>query len=249
MSIRRDTGNRAKGNLAQGWGEIHLTGDTASDFDYVNYHFLKPLAYLLLAPPHFAFVHAACIARNGRAIVLCGDATAGKTCLAFACARKGWTFLSGDATHLLHYSSLHQPGLHQPGEFSVAGRPFSIRFRESARELFPELNAQPAKVRPNLKPSIEVDTRKLNLSTALRARVDHFVFLDRRPDGPARMETISGDETKRRLDETVFFGDETIRLNQRATLHSFASLPSVRLTYSDLHDAEAKLRGLLPDGV
>ncbi len=46
--------NRALANLAEGWADIYLTTERASDHDYVTYHFLEPLAYLLLAPPHFA---------------------------------------------------------------------------------------------------------------------------------------------------------------------------------------------------
>jgi hypothetical protein len=237
MYVEHGPDNRAVACLTEGWGEISLSGDRASDADYVRYHFLEPLAYLLLAPRHFAFAHASCVALNGRAVVLCGEGNAGKTCLAFACARRGWTYLSGDATHFLHESA----------EFTVAGRPFSIRMRESARELFPELGAFPAALRPNQRPSIEADTGRLNLATAVRARASHLVFLDRRPDGTAIVEHMPVDETLRCLDAAVFFGNEDIRRKQRATLRHFASLPSVLLTYSDLAEAETVLRALLAD--
>jgi len=230
--------NRAVACLTEGWGEVGLSRDRALDANYVRYHFLKPLAYILLAPRYFAFAHASCVALNGRAIVLCGEANAGKTCLAFACARRGWTYLSGDATHFLHDSC----------EFLLAGRPFSIRLRESARDLFPELEAYPAALRPNQRLSIEVDTGKLNLATAMRARTSHLVFLERRPARAAIVERISIDEALRRLDESVFFGNDEIRRNQRATLRHFASLPSVLLRYSDLNEAESALRALLVDG-
>lgn len=236
-SDSRSTQNFAKGNLAQGWCNVNLTADQAADPDHLRYHVLEPLAYLLLAPRHYAFVHASCVALNGRALVLCGAAGVGKTCLAFACARRGWTFLSGDATHLLHRSA----------ECTVAGRPYSIRFRESAAELFRELKALPAALRPNQKLSIEADTDKLNVLTALRARASHIVFLERLATGSARIEPVSPEEAIHLLDEAVFFGDEKIREDQRATLRHFASLRCVRLKYADLHDAEAALRGLVPD--
>jgi hypothetical protein len=229
--------NRAAACLSEGWGEINLSGDRASDADYVRYHFLEPLAYLLLSPRHFAFAHASCIALNGRAVALCGEANAGKTCLAFACARRGWTYLSGDATHFLHESA----------EFTVAGRPFSIRLRESARDLFPELEACPSALRPNQRLSIEADTARLNLATALRARASHLIFLERRPAGTAFVEHMPAGEVLRRLDNSVFFGDGEIRRDQRATLRHFALLPSVLLRYSDLAEAEAALRALLAD--
>jgi hypothetical protein len=234
-------GNHAVASLAEGWGEIAFTADRAANFDYVRYHFLEPLVYLLLAPPHYAFAHAACVALNGHAIVLIGEAAAGKTCLAYACARRGWTFLSGDATHFLH----------GPDELTVAGRPFSIRFRESARDLFPELKACPATIRPNQRFSIEADTKALNIETALRARAGHLVFLARRPPkscSAAHVENMVTDETVRQLDETALFGNCSIRRNQRETLRRFAALPAVRLVYSDFDSAESVLRELIGDG-
>ncbi len=230
------SGNYARGNFDEGWGEIHLTADRAADAAYVNYHFAEPLAYLLLAPHHFAFVHAACVSLNGHAFTLCGEAEAGKTCLAYACARRGWTFLSGDATHFLH----------EGDDFPTAGRPYSIRFRESARNLFPELQSWPSALRPNRKKSIEVDTDQLNMPFALRARASHIVFLERRAGSTVKVEPVSTEEAALRLDETVFFGGEAIRESQRATLRRFASRPAIRLTYSDLDQAEAALRMLIP---
>jgi hypothetical protein len=238
MSIVRSGANYARADLSSGTAEIRVTRDVASDPAYFNYHFLKPLTYLLLAPRHFAFVHASCVARDGRAMILCGDAFAGKTCLAFACARRGWAFLSGDATHLLHQSA----------DFSVVGRPFSIRFRESAKALFPELAAWPAVVRPNGKPSIEVETDRLGVKTALRAPASHMVFLERNAARTARMAPMRTDEAIQRLDHSVFFGDAAVRERQRATLAHFASLPAVRLAYSTLDGAEAALRELSAGG-
>ncbi len=242
MSIDHDTAGVAQANYATadlniGSGEVFLTPDRAADSEYVNYHFLEPIICLLLAPRHYAFAHASCIARNGRALVLCGDTKVGKTCLAYACARKGWTFLSGDATHFLHRDE----------EFSVAGRPFSIRFRESARELFPELGAWPASLRPNGRMSIEADSERLNVSTAFRGRASHLVFLERQPGTVARLEPMSPEDAIQRLEESVFFGGEDVREGQRATLRRFARLPSIRLVYSDSREAEPALRSLIPD--
>src|SRR5450432_2141778 len=35
-------------------------------------------------------LHAACVAIDGRGVLLCGDSGAGKTTLSYACARAGW---------------------------------------------------------------------------------------------------------------------------------------------------------------
>ena len=118
------------------------------------YYFLEPLlAYAMLGARSFVFVHASCISRGGKAIVLCGASGSGKTCLAYACAKRGWDYVSGDAVHITRAQQNR----------TVIGRPYEIRFRESARDIFPELARWPAEVRPNGKIDLEIDTEELGI--------------------------------------------------------------------------------------
>ncbi len=88
-----------------------------------------------------------------------------------------------------------------------------------------------------------IQTAPRSAHRAPRAR-QVMLFLERRDIGIARIEEITADEACQRLDVAVFFGDDEVRRSQRATLRHFASLPAVRLIYSDLSDAEAALRSL-----
>ena len=58
------------------------------------------------------------------------------------------------------------------------GDPHTIRFREDALDLFPELADQMPVVRPNGKIAIEMFTRELPIDTAPGCSIDHVVFLE-----------------------------------------------------------------------
>jgi hypothetical protein len=236
VSIVHSPDNFAVADLDRGFASAWLTKAVAADRAYLRYHFLEPLVYLMLDALYFAPVHAACIAFDGRAFVLCGPTGAGKTSLAYACARHGWTYLADDATHLLRRCA----------ERIVTGRPHRIRFRHSARSLFPELSAYAPIERPNGKLDIEVETAALGLNVGYRSQAAHIVFLDRIPArGPARLRDFPRDQAQRVLEQVVCYGEEHTRAEQRAALHRFLSLPISGLTYSEPETAEAALRSLV----
>ncbi len=239
VSIVHGPGNFAVADLAQCFGFAGLTRDVARDHEYTAYHFLEPLAYLLLAARNLTILHAACIALNGRAILLAGGSGAGKTCLSYACARRGWTFLSGDACQFERGAP----------DGTVIGRPFAIRFRESARQLFPELSRYPACHRLNGKLDIDPPVDDLNIATGLQAKASAIVFLERHPGARPAMRPVSRDEAFRRLEDVIFFGDLPLRAAQRDALTQFLALcPARALTYSDFNEAEGVLRDLVECG-
>jgi hypothetical protein len=73
----------------------------------------------------FIGVHAACVMRDGRSVLLCGDSHAGKSTLVYACSRSGWTFVSDNS---LHWAST-------PWEVLVSGSG-ALRLRDGARTMF-----------------------------------------------------------------------------------------------------------------
>ncbi len=135
FSIVHGENDFAMADLSTGFAFASLSRETLSDRGRFTYYFLEPLVYAMLGARYFVFVHASCISRNGRAILLCGDSGSGKTCLAYACARLGWDYVAGDALHVVRGHDNR----------TVIGRPYEIRFRESARRLFPELDPLPVR--------------------------------------------------------------------------------------------------------
>jgi len=233
FSIVHGVQDFAVADLSGGLAFVSLSQDSISDYAYFSYHFLEPLAYVMQGAQHFVFVHASCISRNGLAILLCGDSGSGKTCLAYACAKRGWEFVSGDAMQIVRGRS----------DRTVIGRPYEIRFRESARELFPELNSRRAGIRANGKLDLELDTGELGIPVALQSFARHIVFIER--SNVDRIETCARESAMRKLEETICYGDDRTRVEQRETLSHFSDLPIWRLYYSDLDRAERTLARLL----
>ncbi len=239
LSIVADRANFAAADLDSGFAHICVSREVASDPAYFRYHFLEPIAYVLIAARHIAFVHASCIALDGRAVLLCGSSGMGKTCLAYACARRGWTFLSGDAVAVANTGESHR----------IVGRPFEIRFRHTAARLFPELAGLPRALRPSGKTDIEADPRDLNISSMVEGTASHLVFLDRSDQLAATsLHGLSAEEARRELEQGILFGDQSIRDRQGRTLDRLGQLPAARLHYSDLNAAELALRELVGTG-
>jgi hypothetical protein len=230
LSIIHGPQDYAVADLTSGFAFALLSRLSISQPSYFRYHFLEPLTYVLLAARHFALVHASCVSLNGRAIVLCGASGSGKTCLAYSCAKRGWKFISGDAVHIVRGRDDHM----------VIGRPYEIRFRDTARELFPELGSVVPEPRPNGKVDLELDTSELGISVALHAVAHDVVFLERAR--VTAIERYDRDDAVERLKETICFGDDRSRLEQRASLEHLSGLPLWRLSYSDPASAEALLR-------
>ncbi|MES1261700.1 MAG: hypothetical protein ABUS49_08190 [Acidobacteriota bacterium] len=237
VSLVHGPENFAVADLARCFAFACLTRDVARDRPYCIYHFLEPLAYLLLSANGLTVLHAACVALHGRAVLLSGDSGAGKTCLSYACARRGWTFLSGDA---LQFARDEPHGM-------VIGRPFSLRFRASARALFPELGPYEAGHRLNGKLDIEPPIDDLKIAIALQARATHIVFLARSPGArPPALRPVPAREAFRRLENVFFFGDDQLRSEQKTALYRFMQpLASLEMAYTDLGEAESALRALV----
>jgi hypothetical protein len=225
----------AVADLSTGFAFASLSRETLSNRACFGYYFLEPLVYAMLAARYFVLVHASCISRNGRAIVLCGDSGSGKTCLAYACAMLGWDYVAGDAVHVIRGNDNR----------TVIGRPYEIRFRESAIRLFPELSPFRPAVRPNGKTDLEIDTAELGIPVALRSSARHIVFLER--SDATRLEKYSTEQAIQSLEKTICYGSDRTRLEQRETLSRFAELPIWRLYYSGPNQAERTLKLLLDD--
>ena len=177
QSIVADAGNFAVCDRDQGFASAWISRDATAHRSYLRYHFLEPLALSMLSSSYVIPLHAACVELGGKGVLLCGNSGAGKSSLAFACARAGWNFISDDASYLVRQGS---------GRI-VAGNSQQVRLRPSAVELFPEVRHFGLTPRAAGKPSIEIPTRLLpGINTASHCRVEHIVFLNRcAASGPA----------------------------------------------------------------
>jgi len=211
-----------------------ISARTASEHAWLRWFFLEPMVYYLLTQWYTMPMHAACIAKEGRGILLSGASGAGKSTLAFACARAGWTFVADDATSLLQGSE----------DRLAIGTPHKVRFRADASRLFPELNGLCTKAHPNGKLSIEIPMDKFpRIQTALQCRIEAIAFLDRGSGTPELLPLPTEDAAGTLLSGMPSYGHE-VRVRHEHTISRLLEVPAYRLRYERLEEAMELLEAL-----
>ncbi|MCL4403003.1 MAG: aldolase, partial [Acidobacteria bacterium] len=170
MIIAADPHNFAVCDRRGNFAFVNLRSGAFADPEFVRGQFLEAAVFHLLTQSCVTPVHAACVESGGRGILLCGDSGAGKSCLAYTCARAGFTYISDNESWLL-----------RPEECAVvAGDPRRIRFRDTAAELFGELRGRQSYVTPGGKRSVDLPVVGFQgIRRAFRANIAALVWLRR----------------------------------------------------------------------
>jgi hypothetical protein len=238
LLIVSDRSNFACCDLRSRFGWCHISTNMLADRGWFRWFFLEAMVYVLLGQDDVVAVHAACVARNGRGVLLCGASGAGKSTLAFACAQAGWTYVSDDATLLLQGSR----------DREAIGKPHQFRFRPEAVELFPEIEGHAACIKPNGKPTVEVPIGALpQIATASRCRIERVVFLNRRSGSGVLVRPLPSQEAlDRLLRELPAYSDEVWR-RHRDTVATLLSAPAYELQYKNFEQAIPLLSDLVDE--
>jgi hypothetical protein len=204
---------------------------------YAQY-FLMGTAACCIAARYTTPVHAACVALDGRGVLLCGDSGAGKSTLSYACARAGWTYVSDDGSFLLNGGTKRL----------VTGDCHKVRFRPSAAELFPEVAGLEVTPRAAGKPSIELPTTHMtHITRAQTTRVDFIVFLNRRTGSPAQLVPYRRDVARHFMRQVLYGPAELLAVQYRA-IERLLTADIFELRYTDLNWAVDRLRVLVREG-
>jgi HPr Serine kinase C-terminal domain len=240
LSIVADRENFASLDLETGFAFGWATQSTAQNQEYFRQCLLDVMIYPLLEVRHLVTLHAACVRYRGKGILLAGNSGAGKSSLSYACARRGWTFVSDDA-------SAFQRSSPQP---KVIGHPQKFRFREPVGQLFPEFQGLKSTLRAYGKPTIEVLTRTIDsIERAEESSVEAIVFLNR-PDhksGPPIMLPVSRDEAWSRLCFSVWAVQMPAFEERLAALERIVAIPAYEIRYSDFGPAIDLLQRLVEE--
>jgi len=238
MSLTASADNFVAMDFKEAYAFGWVTPEVAADHPVLRYRFLSSAMLTMVAQLALAPLHCALVARNGCGVALFGDSFAGKSTLAYACARVGWTFLSDDGTHLVRKSS----------DRYAIGDPYEMRFREDAKFLFPELADRLVVARPNGKIGIEVLTNELPIETAPGCSIDHLVFLNRNESGATRLQRYSKDDAMTACEEYVVYGTADVRAAQSQCYQRLLGAGIWELHYSDFDGAIARLEQLVDSG-
>ncbi|HUA20328.1 MAG TPA: hypothetical protein VMB25_16385 [Bryobacteraceae bacterium] len=238
MSIVANARNFAVCDFEQGFAFGWVTPEVAADHSLLRYRFLIAAGTTLIEQRSLASLHGALVARNGLGVVLCGDSLAGKSTLAYACARAGWTFISDDGTFLVRSRT----------DRYAVGDSHTFRFRDDAPSLFPELAEFMPVIRPNGKIGIEVFTRELAIATAAGCNVEHLIFLNRHHAGAPRLRRCGKERAREAWEAHAIFGGEGTRTAQQQCYLRLLEAGLWEMDYSDLEGAVARLEHLVARG-
>jgi hypothetical protein len=212
--------------FAFGWA----TEATAQNQEYFRQCLLDVMIYPLLEVAHLITLHAACVMHQGKGILLAGNSGAGKSSLSYACSRRGWTFVSDDASAFLRNAPNPK----------VIGHPQKFRFREPVGELFPEFGQLKSTIRAYGKPTIEVNTRTIkHFKSAEEGPVNAIVFLNRDAytSGPPVLIPVAVEEAWSRLSFSVWAVQMPAFEERLAALERLLAVPVYEIRYSELDPA------------
>jgi hypothetical protein len=206
---------------------------------YLRYFFLEHAGACHIASRFTTPVHAACVALDGRGVLLCGDSGAGKSTLSYACACAGWTYVSDDASFLVNGEARDRV---------VIGNSRQVRFRPSAAELFSEIAGLEVTPRAAGKPSIELPTKNLaHMTCAQHAKIDFLVFLNRRAGSVPELRPYRRDVARYYMRQ-VLYGSQASLARQYEAIEHLLTTDVFELRYSDLDWAVDRLRMLVREG-
>ena len=234
LSIVSDPENFLVCDFKSGFQFGWISEAVAQDTSFLRYFFLEVAVLTTLQQKHLAPIHGACVAHDGRGIVLCGPSSAGKSTLAYACSRAGWTYVSDDATFLVRSEPLNY----------AIGNCHTIRFRENTKRFFPELFHLQASRRANGSQRIETFTRELPIQTREACCLDHVVFLNRNHVGEAHLQPFDKAFALDWFTSFTTYGEASVREAQLNAYKTLLDVPVWELCYSDLDDAVSLLNDL-----
>ncbi len=235
MSVVSDADNSLTCDFRFGFAFGWVNSSVEREESFLRYFFLDAALLSMVNDLYLAPVHGALVQHNGQGFLLCGESGAGKSTLAFACASRGWTFISDDATYLVRS---------RPDRMGI-GNPYTLRFREDAPSLFPQLSGRQSRLLANGKFTIEARTDQFaRITTSAGCRIDHVVFLDRHHPGAHSIRTFCRHIALERLAGVITSGRESVRNEQLNTFHRLRAAAFWEMRYRDLNQAVSTLESL-----
>jgi hypothetical protein len=232
-----DTNNYSIADISLNKTQMTLSSAVLRNKAYLRCFFLDGIVGCHLATRHATPVHAACVALDGRGVLLCGDSGAGKSTLSYGCARSGWTYVTDDSSFLLNSGTKRL----------VTGNCHQVRFRPSAAELFPEIRGLEITPRAAGKPSIELPTAPMpHMKLSQSAKVDFIVFINRR-SGPPQLRQYRTDVARYFMRQALYGSPQSLAVQYEAIEHLLAA-EVFELQYSDLDWAIRRLQKLIREG-
>ncbi len=238
LMLAADTQHFAACDLDSGFAACWVTASEVSRGKWFQRNYLEGCCYAMLTHRSVTPVHASCVAIQGVGALLCGRSGAGKSCLAYACAKSGLQFVSDAASYLVRGRDDNR----------VMGIPRTLKLCPSAEKLFPELAGRQRSTNPQGEAVIEIPMgRAEGVASANTCRLRCVLFLDRRDDCETQARSIEPREAVDRLVEELPAFSEPVVQAHIASLEQLVRSGAYVLSYDDAHAAAGKIQELIQE--
>lgn len=202
----------------------------AADQSYWQTVIFPMLLTIVSASVGIAELHCACVARNGRGVLLAGPSGSGKSTLALALSQAGFEFASDDRT----FCSLEH------GEPQVWALPTRLKLRPEAAQWFSALpNADLTDTRNG--PSLWVEPEEIpGLKRIRHSRASFILFLERHEGSGFHLTSLSSAEALNRLNHELMAELPEAIAKRAKTLRKLIELPCWNLAYGGRPQAIAQ---------
>ena len=226
--------NFAVADLASGCAVGFVSPEMVGNASFFCYTFLECLFYVMVVHRSHTPVHCSSVALNGSGILICGAAGAGKTTLAYACAKSGMQILTDDVAHLrLDPTS---------DRLLLWGNPWCLRLLPDAVQLFPELADEKVTQRRDHDWYLEIDTlRRFPGRTLASCRPAGLVFLVRQEGVPTRLSPMRREIALERLREDITLDEDAIIERHYSVLDQLVGTGTYTLKYSGAPSAAVEV--------
>jgi hypothetical protein len=166
----------------------------AADLGYWKRVIFPSLLGILGPSVGVASLHCACVARDGKGLLLVGGSGSGKSTLSMALAKQGFDFLSDDWTY---FSRRH-------GALRAWGLPIAAKLLPEAETFFPELSALPLSVALNGERAYEIDPEEVfGARRSLHCEPKWVVFLKRDAGAEFNLRAVPAKLAASRLEKNL----------------------------------------------
>jgi len=166
-------------DMKQGFASGYVHPQIAANRAFLRYTFIEGLGVPMLSTRNYVPIHAACVVKNGVAVILQASAGTGKSTLAYACLKRGYQLLAEDVVHV----KIGGPQL------QLWGAPWKFHLLPDAKKFFPELTEYQPHLQMNGEWKLELDlAHHFPGSPVVCAGPGPVVMLRRGRPGETRLE-------------------------------------------------------------
>jgi hypothetical protein len=210
-------------NLATREAYLFLSPALAAEARLVSRYFIDHyiLNFLLT---EWAMLHASCVGKEGRLLVLVAPHNVGKSTTALRLLNAGYNFLADGMALLKRRPSFERERLNNIDngrELVVGGYPIGeVKLRDDVLALFPKYAGEAVQVREQRKTVVDLRATHPGqvVKSILRPSVIHVCLVERTSDPASQLTPLSPAEAAPTLAANTVFWDEPERLAHNAAL-------------------------------